>query len=219
MPVVEVDAYNIGDIVTLKSHPLLKNNTPKNSKKQFPPLLLIKEAIFENKKKKLFSDEIPNAKIADNLKYLCVYFNDRKSEFVEIPLYHAYLASYKGLKLLEEKKDDKKAQKSKVIKEDKRLIIDGEEYKPKEYEFGTLTQFKTCKLESRKVDKNMKFSSPDFVLTGIKREVSNDLFYHDGKPKRKISEIFYKVMWFNHYQNKFSEKYLPKEFFIEPLGL
>jgi len=65
----------------------------------------------------------------------------------------------------------------------------------------------------------MTFCSPNFVLTGIKKEVSDGLFYHNGKPKRKIFEIFYKVMWFNHYQKKCSEKYFPKEFFIEPLDL
>jgi len=32
-------------------------------------------------------------------------------------------------------------------------------------------------------------------------------------------ELHPKIMWFNHYQNKFSEKYLPKEFFIKPLDL
>lgn len=217
-----VEAYNIGDIVTLRSHPLLGNYTPKNNKNQFPPLLLVKEALFENKKKKLFSDEIQNAKIADNLKYVCVYFNDKKSEFVEVTLYHAYLSSYKDLMFHREKDEEGKETKSKL-----KLIEEVEGYKQKEYEFGTLAQLKTCKLESRKKtglskkkrNRNMTFCSPNFVLIGIKREVSDGLFYYDGKPKRKISETFYKVMWFNHYQNKFSEKYLPQEFFIEPLEL
>jgi len=215
-------SYNIGDIVTIKSHPLLKNFTLKNNKLPCPPLLLIKEVLFENKKKKLFSDEIPKAKIADNLKYICVYFNDKKSEFVEITLYHSYLASYKDLKFDRELDETGNKTKSKIS-----LIEEVKDYSIKKYKFGRLTQLKTCKLESRKKIqykkkrkiRNYLYATPDFVLTGIKREVTDGLFYDDRKPKRKVSEIMYKVMWFNHIQNKFSEKYLPKEFFIEPLDL
>ena len=54
-------------------------------------------------------------------------------------------------------------------------------------------------------------------MTGIKNEEQKDLFYLDGKPKRIISEQLFKVMWFNHFQQKFSEHYLPKEFFVEDL--
>ncbi len=209
----KVNAFNIGEIVTLKSHPLLESYTPKNNEKQFPPLLLIKEALVENKKKKLFSDEIPKAKIADNLKYICIYFNDKKSEFVEVALYHAYLSNYMNLKFNRELDEDGKETKSET-----NLIDEVKGYEPVKYEFGALAQLKTCKLENR--NKYCKiFCSPNFILTGIKREISDGLFYYDGKPKRKVSEIFYKVMWFNHYQNKFSEKYLPNEFFIEPLDL
>ncbi|MCL5128620.1 hypothetical protein [Algibacter sp. L4_22] len=63
------------------------------------------------------------------------------------------------------------------------------------------------------------FQSPDFILSGIKNEEQKDLFNSDGKPKKNISSQSYKVMWFNHLQQKFSEEYLPKEFFVEGLEL
>tara|TARA_R110002049_G_scaffold3795_3_gene27512 strand:- start:45655 stop:45825 length:171 start_codon:yes stop_codon:yes gene_type:complete len=56
-------------------------------------------------------------------------------------------------------------------------------------------------------------------LSGIKKEEQKDLFYLDGKPKRIISEQLFKVMWFNHVQQKFSEYFLPMEFFVESLEI
>ena len=91
------------------------------------------------------------------------------------------------------------------------------------YEYGKVVQFKTKKLEQRKSydgnhpEKitNSSFQTPDFVLSGIKNEISNDLYYFDGMPKRIISNQLFKIIWFNHFHNKYSEMYLPKEFFVE----
>ncbi|PKP15071.1 MAG: hypothetical protein CVU07_11650, partial [Bacteroidetes bacterium HGW-Bacteroidetes-23] len=83
-------------------------------------------------------------------------------------------------------------------------------------------QFKTKKLEQRKsYDSSFEkvahnsFQSPDFIISGIKNENVTDLFYHDGSPKRKVYNEFYKVLWFNHVQQKNNEHYLPKDFFVE----
>jgi hypothetical protein len=61
----------------------------------------------------------------------------------------------------------------------------------------------------------VNYISPDFVLSGYKKETYTDLFYGNGKPKRKVSTEFVKVKWFNPIQQKFSEQYLPIEFFID----
>jgi len=214
-----IDKYKIGDIVTIKSHPLLHADTQKNSNFQFPPLLLVKEILLENEKKKLFSDEIKNTQIADNLKCICVYFSNKKSKFVEVHLYDAYLASYKDLKSIEEEGESNKSETNQNEEEDK-------SNKNEIYNFGGIVQLKTRKVKYKnqfKIGEKYKFLpflSPNFVLTGVKKgEVTGGLFYHNGKPKRKVAKQFYKVMWFNHFQNKFSEEYLPEEFFIKPLVL
>lgn len=223
-----MNVFEIGDIVTIKSHPLF-SSSPKQINEfpaQVPPLMLVKEVIYEKEdKKKIYSDVIENAQIADIVKYVCVFFNANKSEFVEKEVYHSLLESY--LKLIfyrKPEKDDKK------IDLDKQLVPEVSKYTPvSNYLYGKKVQFKTKKLEHRKSYSysgeripGTSFQTPDFILSGIKNEEQKDLFFQDGnksKPKRKISEQSYKIMWFNHVQQKFSEQYLPKEFFVEGLEI
>lgn len=209
--------YQLGDIVTLKSHPLFKKHTIDTYSNQVPPLMIIKEVFFEDDKKKVFSSEKENIQIADNIKYTCIYFNNNKSEFVEATIYHSLLESYKFLKF------DRKLKDGQETKSEISLITEVSTYKEAAYSYGKSIQLKTNKLERRKkftCDDNLakiSFTSPDFVLCGYKIEKLADLFYPDGKPKKITSETFYKITWFNHFQQKFSEQYLPKEFFIEHL--
>lgn len=221
--------FKIGAIVTLKSHPLF-SVIPQKIKElpaQVPPLMLVKEVIYENAdKKKVFSDVIVNAQIADTVKYICVYFNANKSEFVEKEIYHSFLESYLKLKYYKELEKDR----VKTFVLNKTLIDEVITYTNVEtYVYGKRVQFITKKLEHRKSydftsEKipGSSFQTPDFILSGIKNEEQKDLFFQEGnesKPKRKISEQSYKVMWFNHVQQKFSEQYLPKEFFVEDLEI
>ncbi|WP_346881514.1 hypothetical protein [uncultured Algibacter sp.] len=217
--------FNIGDIVTIKSHPLLSSIPKKINEfpSQVPPLMLVKEVVFEKEdKKKVFSDVIEKAQIADLVKYVCVFFNANKSEFVEKEIYHTLLESYRKLNYYRiVDKDDNK------IKLEKQLIPEVEKYiLVSDYLYGKRIQFKTKKLEHRKSYSNSfekvpgtSFQTPDFILSGIKEEEQKDLFFLDGKPKRKVSKLLYKVMWFNHIQQKFSEHYLPKKFFVENLEI
>jgi hypothetical protein len=209
--------FIVGSIVTLKSHPLFIKHTIDIFSNQVPPLMIVKEVIYENDKKKLFSDELEDCKIADDIKYICIYFNNNKSEFVEVTVYHSFLKNYDQLKFNRQLDEKGKATRSEIS-----LIDEVKNYKSADYEFGSVVRLKTNKLERRKTfnanfDTAIKvsFTSPDFILTGLKKEILTDLFYHDGKPKRKASDILYKVMWYNHFQQKFSEQYLPKEFFVE----
>lgn len=220
-----MNVFKIGAIVTIKSHPLL-SSTPKRINEfpaQVPPLMLIKEVIFEKEdKKKVFSNEIEKAQIADVVKYVCVFFNANKSEFVEKEVYHSLLKSYLELKYYREPDKDKKK-----IDIDKQLITEVSNYTlVSDYLYGKRVQFKTKKLEHRKSYSTSServpgssFQTPDFILSGIKNEEQKDLFFQDGKPKRHITKQSYKVMWFNHVQQKFSEHYLPKEFFVEDLEI
>lgn len=215
--------FNVGDIVALKSHPLFKNHKRIiEFSAQVPPLMLVKEVFYDDvKKKKIFSEELgENFQIADLIKYNCIYFNSIKSEFVEILIYESFLNSYIDLKYFREFEDENKIMK---IEEDNQLISEVLSYTAiVRYEFGKVIQFKTKKLEHRKSydgnsEKipNVSFQSPDFILSGIKLENTSDAFYPDGNPKRIISNELYKVIWFNHLHQKYSEHYLPKEFFVE----
>ncbi len=215
--------FNVGDIVALKSHPLFKDHQKIiEFSAQVPPLMLVKEIFYEDvKKKKIFSEELgADFQIADLIKYTCIYFNANKSEFVEIFIYESFLESYTKLKYFKEIVENEFAKKT---IEDKLLIEEVSTYgQISKYEYGKVVQFKTKKLEQRKSydgnsEKiaNSSFQTPDFLLSGIKNENINDLYYFDGKPKKVTSKQLFKVIWFNHFQNKYSEFYLPKEFFVE----
>lgn len=169
--------FEIGQIVTLKSHPLFREHMKIiEFSAQVPPLMLVKEIFYEDeKKKKMFNEELgSDFQIADSIKYICVYFNSNKSEFVEVSLYESVLKSYNELKYFKEIEEEKKTR----FIEDKLLIDEVEDYLLiDKYEFGKVVQFKTKKLEHRKsYDGNSEkivnnsFQTPDFVLSGIKNE-------------------------------------------------
>lgn len=61
----------------------------------------------------------------------------------------------------------------------------------------------------------VNYSTPEFIISGIKKENHENLFYPDGSIKKVVSEILYKVKWFNSNQMKFSEIYLPAECFTD----
>jgi len=215
--------FQVGDIVALNSHPLFKSHSKIiEFSAQVPPIMLIKEIFYEDsKKKKIYSESLGgDYKIADLIKYTCVYFNANKSEFAEVFVYETFLKSYLDLKYYRKVEDEENVKK---IEEDKQLIGEVASYSLiTNYEFGKVIQFKTKKLEHRKsydnnTEKitNSSFQTPDFILSGIKQEINTDLFYQDGTPKRVISSNFIKVTWFNHFQQKNSEQYLPIEFFVE----
>jgi hypothetical protein len=219
--------FNLGDLVTFKTHPLLYDLYIKGDGKFVPPIMIIKEVLFENKEKKEF-DDVSGNRIAEKVKYICVHFDDNKSEFVESHLYLSQLASIKELNIA--KVDEKKQVKGYIA-----LIDEVLSYPKFDYEYGKIVYFKTKKIEAFKkretskieVDLDEKevkkktrhyvvnYITPDFVICGYKREVYNDLFYNNGKPKREAYTDFIKVKWFNSFQQKFSEQYLPIEFFID----
>jgi len=218
------NTFSVGDIVTLKSHPLFNKKIKKIAcfPAHVPPLMLIKEVIFELKdKKQIFSNEIDKAQIADLVKYHCVFFNTNKSVFEVKTIYHSLLESYKELKYYKESDESKK------VFSDKKLIVEVLNYKNVfDYLYGDVVQFKTKKLEQRKSYESTfekipgnTYQTPDFILSGIKNEPQIDLYYKNGDKKRIISSQLYKVMWFNHFQQKFSEEYLPKEFFVKGLEI
>lgn len=213
--------FEIGDIVTLKSHPLSfqANGEIDAYINQIPPLMCIKETHIE-KKKKLYSDDVSGAQIADKVKYLCVYFNQYRMIFEEKFVYQTMLVPLEKL-LFHNKKDQLEENHITLIEETKK-------YEPAEYVFGKRVFFKTYKLERRKSFKSAKndfrysrttnstHTSPAFILDGLKLNDKKSIYNpKNGDLQRECAKKLYKVLWYNAYQEKMSEEYLPKEFFTD----
>ncbi|WP_442847187.1 hypothetical protein [Leeuwenhoekiella sp. H156] len=224
--------FKIGSIVTLKSHPLAfqPNGEMDVYINQIPPFMCVKEIHIERNKKK-FSDESHNKQIADNLKYLCVYFNQQRMIFEEKFVYHEMLLSVDDMTFnrANEKSDDYMT-----------LIEETNGYDIAEYDFGKRVFFKTFKLERRKKFKkyiqkhsndsssseaseaqyksksNLTHTSPAFILDGVKPNDSKSVYdTKTGRLKKKTAKTLYKVLWYNAYQEKFSQEYFPKDFFVD----
>ena len=216
--------FEIGDIVTLKSHPLAfqPNGLIDASINQIPPLMCIKEIHFE-KKKKMYSSEKEAKQIADKTKYQCVYFNQYRMQFEEKMIYESMLV---GLDKLKFHRKDEKTEESGLT-----LIEETKDYKKinvEDYTYGKHIFFKTYKLEKRKKfasigleERTNKKSavvhtSPAFVLSGIKTNDQKSIYDEKtGKPIKVTAESLFKVLWYNSYQEKMSEDFIPKEFFTD----
>ena len=213
--------FKIGYIVTLKSHPLAfqDNGEIDSYVNQIPPLMCVKEIHIE-KKKKLYSDTVSGVQISDEVKYLCVYFNQYRMIFEEKYVYQNALISFD--KLFFHNKNDK------VEDGHITLIEETKKYENAEYEFGKRVFFKTYKLEKRKKFKSAKndvrssrtttstHTSLAFILNGDKLNDKESIYNSkNGELQRECSKILHKVLWYNAHQEKMSEKYLPKEFFTD----
>ena len=63
-------------------------------------------------------------------------------------------------------------------------------------------------------------TSPAFILQGLKPNDQESVFdQKNGETLRQCSDELYKIMWYNAYQEKFSEEFLPKEFFTDDKGI
>lgn len=218
---MSVNPFKIGEIVTLKSHPLAfqENGEIDAYVNQIPPFMCVKE-IHIDRKKQIFSQDIENAKIGDTIKYLCVYFNQHRMIFEEKFVYHEMLLPL--AKVTFHRKTEKDGE------DQTKLIDETESYNFAVYKFGKRVFFKTHKLEKRKKFKNagmdsnsstkttLTHTSPAFILDGYKKNDQKSIYNpKNGELIKKCSEELHKVLWYNAYQEKFSEEYLPKEFLTD----
>ena len=90
--------FNIGEIVTFKTHPLLYDLKIKGDGKLVPPFMVIFEVFFESKKKQIVDDKTGNV-IAHRIKYNCIFFDDNNSQFKEVMVYEPMPVSYTHLTL------------------------------------------------------------------------------------------------------------------------
>lgn len=226
--------HKIGDVVTLKSHPLAfqKDGEIDLYINQIPPFMCIKEINIENNKK-MFSDESPNKQTADNVKYLCTYFNQHRMEFEDRYVYQEMLLPLD--KITFHKQEEKEEGHITLVQETKG-------YPVATYDYGKRVFFRTFKLERRKKFKSynkasysslvpgnqnsvgskpknngsLTHTSPAFILYGIKPNNTKNIYNtKTGEIQRETSDELYKVFWYNAFSEKFSEDYLPKEFFVD----
>ncbi|KAF2519666.1 hypothetical protein E0W68_00025 [Flavobacterium salilacus subsp. salilacus] len=209
MPNLE-NKFNLGDLVVLKNHQLLYSNTIKGDGKYIPPIMIVKEVLFENKQKKTH-DDITGEQIAEKVKYICLYFDDNKSEFIESHLYESVLEKAEALNLGNNTSSFSYKYGERIFFRTQKL-----ELSKKRSSTVTITTTQISKdneepttIERETVQYVVNFATPDFIAIGYKKENSNDLFYNDGKPKRLTCSDFVKVQWYNPIQQKFSENYLP----------
>src|SRR5690606_31795191 len=107
----------VGSLVVFKTHPLLENFRIKGDSKYVPPVMMVKEIFYEDKKKKTF-DEITGKQISEKIKYTCVYFNDLKSEFIETTHYPSEVIQFDQLKIERINRDGSLNYDSKTIIEE-----------------------------------------------------------------------------------------------------
>lgn len=216
-----LNKFNIGDIVTLKSHPLAYQDNGEIDAyvNQIPPFMCVKEVHIEKKKKEL-NCEKPDVKFANNVKYLCVYFNQHRMIFEEAHVYQELILSVTDITFHNKKEH--------IGDYHIKLVNETLDYKEVDYQFGKRIFFKTHKLEKRKRFKNpghdtksttktiLTHTSPAFILNGIKANSQKTIINpKNGELQRKCCDELYKVLWYNAYQEKFSEEFLPKEFFTD----
>lgn len=209
----KLNHFMVGDIVSIKSNPLFFEYQIFQPKIHIPPLMLIKEVIVHDKNKRIFSDKIESAVISDRIRYKCVYFDAMNSEFVEKEIYHPLVDDFTNLKF---HSDGEKNNDGNLT-----LIDEVLSYKESSYSYGKIVSVKTTKLEMRvksKSDINFPkslFVTPNLVLTGLKENEETNTYFEDGTTKRMVSKFLFKVMWFDHKQNKFREQYLPSNFLTD----
>lgn len=230
--------FGVGDIITLKTHPLFKSFRIQGDTKLVPPLMIIKEVLIESDKKKLF-EEVTGNKIADRIKYACVYFDDNQCSFNELMVYEEFVEKFDKLKI------ERITEKGKILDDSNTIIDEINSYyaNPLKYEFGKVVRFLTKKIEiykkrsskeipvikekgeeiveSNKIKKIIKYvvnyASPDFIISGFKKNEVLNTYYPDGSVKRVVCEDLVKVQWFNSNKQKFSEEYLPIIFFTDKM--
>lgn len=234
-------SFPVGTIVTLKTHPLLYNLHIRGDGKLVPPFMIVKEVFVESKSKNTHSEEL-GEQIAERVKYTCVFFDDNKTEFKEVILYQSMLKDFNAiyiarmdenkklkddnyLSLIQEVKNYKKpnykygkvvffrTKKFEILKKrisikNKPAISDSSSKKMNKKNDGENKQEKSIQYI-------VNYSSPEFVLCGIKNNEVKEEYYPNGNTKRKVSETLFKVKWFNSSQMKFSDVYLPIECFTD----
>ncbi|MEL6561494.1 MAG: hypothetical protein AAFQ94_25115 [Bacteroidota bacterium] len=169
---------------------------------------------IENKYKKTH-DSQTGFKIAERIKYKVLWFNNGKSEFVEKVIFESFLKQFEvQIKSKTEFEYSKKVQFT-------TRELELKKYKEStSYSSSSLYTDKSYKNRDEDGDKNVKsekknplvtYASPIFLMSALRKVINEKAYDDQGNIKSEISNSLVKVMWFNPFQQKYSEYELPIE--------
>ncbi|WP_103867421.1 hypothetical protein [Aquimarina sp. I32.4] len=212
--------FSIGDVVTLKTHPMFKAKRIQGDNRYVPPVMIV-IAVYPEKRDDILT-----------YKYDCVYFNDDKSEFICSILSQSDIDGFENLLFERINKDGTS------IESYTSLIEEVKAHTFPSFESGKIVSFRTKKIEiykkrtSKKITIHPKnssliieetlryvvsFATPNFVLCGIKTSYPKGLLNRKINQDSITSNELFKIKWFNPTKNKFSEQYLPKECLVDEI--
>ncbi len=201
--------FSLGDLVVIKSYP--DTDPLSGDPLHVPPIMVVIGVEIENEKKKTH-DTITGRKIAERIKYNLIWFDNKKSTFVNKIMYESFIKPF-------EREAGKKTEFEYQFGEVAKFTTSYIELKKKKISESEIT---TKKVQDKKEDEKkistitplVTFVCPELVVTGIRR--SETIKEHDdfGNIRKIQPELFIKVMWFNPSLQKYSEFELPKECLI-----
>jgi len=195
--------YKIGDLVVIKSYP---NLTPlEGNPDLLPPIMIVIGIEIESNKKKTCNSEL-GLQIAERTKYEVLWFESKKSTFVTKIIYESFL------KIKDQQFDSIKYQYNKVT----RFKPTALELKKKKIVKSTVINEEGKEILQKTVYSLLTFTCPDLIITGINKNKLESSFDDFGCPNKIKPEKLVKVMWYNNFQQKYSEFELPLEVLIEP---
>ncbi|MCW0484759.1 hypothetical protein [Gaoshiqia sediminis] len=205
--------YEIGQLVAIRNHPYFEILEGNSNKKNFStryvgntitcssdnfPLMIVKEYTQSIEKKMELNSENSTFSEISRLKtkYLCVWYDSKLGRFQEAWFYPESLVIFTGI--------------SDSIKDSE--LADISMFPIEVYLRTTIIErYKTIKNQAREND---RFVSSSFLIKGKKTE--NQFEWINEKydfKERLISKTKIKVQWFNVAKGKYSEEWLPIEFF------
>lgn len=198
---LSMTAIKIGSIVSLKTHPYLKDLTTviiSGDAQHTAPIMIVTEIFIESKN--LYDEQTGDSRGKQQCK--CIWYSSNNGQFEEVWI------SEKQLKVIEEP-EDKKEQKSFAIGEIISLkTLNLELEKKKSYIKGNGYNNENITITSL-----LTFVPPVMQVVGESKNESKEPLFDNktGKPKRFVSSKFIKCNWYNPNSNKVSEKHLPIE--------
>ena len=208
--------YRVGDSVVIKSYP--KVNPLEGDPNQVPPIMVVTGVEVENKKKKTHDNQT-GRQIAERIKYHLIWFDNKKYEFVEKILYESMLDPI-DLQLGEKceyEYGEKVVFKTRYAELDKTKVSSSNvqtkysDQKPKKALSENGEKNKDNVKDVITVNPLVTFSSPVFLMSGVRKEVNNMLYDDHGGIKKHSSDTYIKIMYFNPTFQKYSEFEIPRE--------
>ena len=204
-------SFGIGDLVVINSYP--KTNPLSRDPLHVPPVMVVVGIEIENKKKKTHDSEL-GIEIGERVKYNLLWFDNKKSVFVDKIMYQKLLKAQevKAIDRFNYKTDYKFGGKVGFVTSKVELL------KKKLSDSNVVTKFSKGKdkLADNKKDISsinslVTFTCPDLVISGGRKNNNKDAYDDFGNKNKIFSEILIKVMWFNPNLQKYSEYELPQE--------